>query len=406
EAEVSLKHGDLRKAEALGLQAARQLAPDHPFTSKALWLAGTSAHLTSRQETALEHFAEAGRTACSESDELQALWGQFSATNKLDASKDAERLLDEFEARSGNSADELLRAGTGRLMLATLTGQGLSALEAAEFIAPLESRSKDPLIQSSFLNVYAAVLVLAGRYSDACAYAKRELDVSATYGLAFVAPKARFHLAGGLWGLRDFRACAKALRSSEDACIASEDHFLRMNIGVLRARLCLATGSPEDALETFETYRHPPSTRSMQAEYFAWWSLACALGNHRREAIGLAARAEEMSSRIEVAGLVPWTHAALAVQKNASQSAAEAYAQALRTGNMDAFVSAYRGCPDLLHPLVRDRRHHDQLITILGRARDHRLAQAMRLSVPRFPARDGLAPLTRREQEVLDLVCQ
>src|SRR5262249_35261918 len=100
EAEVSLKHGDLRKAEALGLQAARQLAPDHPFTSKALWLAGTSAHLTSRQETALEHFAEAGRTACSESDELQALWGQFSATNKLDASKDAERLLDEFEARS------------------------------------------------------------------------------------------------------------------------------------------------------------------------------------------------------------------------------------------------------------------------------------------------------------------
>jgi len=171
--------------------------------------------------------------------------------------------------------------------------------------------------------------------------------------------------------------------------------------------MCLATGSTEQALETFESYRHPPSTRSMQAEYFAWWSLACALGKHPREATDLAARAEKMSSRIEVTGLVPWTTAVLAVQKGTSTRAVmKAWSRALQTGNIDAFVSAYRACPDVLNPLVADQGRHDQLMTVLSRARDHRLAQARGLAIPPIPARDGLAPLTRREQEVLDLVCQ
>src|SRR5262249_31471468 len=156
----------------------------------------------------------------------------------------------------------------------------------------------------------------------------------------------------------------------------------------------------------FESYRHPPSTRSMQAEYFAWWSLAHALGKKPREATDLATSAEKMSSRIEVTGLVPWTKAVLAAQKGNSTRAAEAYARALQTGNIDAFVTAYRGCPDLLRPLVADRRHRDQLVAILGRARDHRLGRAAGLAMAALPGRDGLAPLTRREREVLDLVCQ
>ena len=147
----------------------------------------------------------------------------------------------------------------------------------------------------------------------------------------------------------------------------------------------------------------------MQAEYFAWWSLAHALTNNRREAMTMARLAETMSPRIEVNALVTWTRAVLRANNDeASKRTAidNAFATALETGNIDAFVSAYRGCPEVLHVLVAERKNHDQLITFLGRAHDHRIAQTVGLTMPQLPAQNGLAILTRREQEVLDLVSQ
>jgi DNA-binding NarL/FixJ family response regulator len=118
--------------------------------------------------------------------------------------------------------------------------------------------------------------------------------------------------------------------------------------------------------------------------------------------------AETMSPRSEVNALVPWTRAVLHVNNDttAKHTAVDnAYAIALETGNIDAFVSAYRGCPGLLRVLVAEQKSHDQLITFLGQAHDHRLAQTVGLTIPRLPAK-GLAILTRREREVLDLVSQ
>src|SRR5262249_45612385 len=169
EAEVCLKQGDLRRAEALGIQALRQMSSDHQFASKALWLAGMSAHLTSREDVALGYFEAAGRLARCDSDQRQALWGRFTATNKLDRVSDATALLDELEAQSGHTADELLRVGTGRLMLSSLTGGAQQSLETVDLLAPLVSRARDPWVISSFLNVYAALLTVGGRYADAIA---------------------------------------------------------------------------------------------------------------------------------------------------------------------------------------------------------------------------------------------
>jgi ATP/maltotriose-dependent transcriptional regulator MalT len=408
EAEVSLKQGDLRRAEALGVQAARQLPASHEFTSKALWIAGMSAHLTSREDIALGYFESADQLAHTEPDQRQALWGRFTATNKLDRVSDATVLLDELEGRSGHSADELLRVGTGRLMLASLTGDAQRSLETVDLLAPLVSRARDPWVISSFLNVYAALLTVAGRYSDAVASAGQELELALSHGFGFVIRHAQLQLAAGRLGLRDFRRCTSALRASERSCLESHDEFVRMNVGVLRSRIHMATGSPREAIVALEQYRHPPSTEPMQAEYFAWWSLAHALANNRRDAIEMARMAETMSPRIEVNALVPWTRAVLHVNNDttAKHTAVDnAYAIALETGNIDAFVSAYRGCPGLLRVLVAEQKSHDQLITFLGQAHDHRLAQTVGLTIPRLPAK-GLAILTRREREVLDLVSQ
>ena len=186
EAEVALKVGEWKRAEALATQAARRFPDGHAFKSKAQWLAGTSAHLTSRDETALAHFGQAAQTAQSELDLRQALWGRFSATARLDQESEAGDLLAEIERRSRNTVDELLRVGTGRLIMASLIGDLEATLEYVDFVAPLAAKARDPLIHTSFLNVHAALLAVGGRYSDARKSAEREIDLAMTYGLAFV----------------------------------------------------------------------------------------------------------------------------------------------------------------------------------------------------------------------------
>ena len=76
------------------------------------------------------------------------------------------------------------------------------------------------------------------------------------------------------------------------------------------------------------------------------------------------------------------------------------------SGNIDAFVTAYRGCPKLLDVLARDRRKLESLAEILDRAHDHRLAQRVGLILEARPVLKGQAGLSRREREVLDLVSQ
>jgi LuxR family transcriptional regulator, maltose regulon positive regulatory protein len=408
EAEVALKQGDLRNAEAFAVQAVRQMPSHHALTSKALWLAGMSAHLTSREQTALGYFEEAGRLARSGVDQRQALWGRFTAMNKLDKVSGAAQLLDELEKCSTKCADDLLRVGTGRLMLASLTGQVLQALESVDLVAPLTSRARDPWVLSSFLNVHAALLTLGGRYSDALVSAQSEMDVARAYGLSFVIRHAQFHLAASFWGLRDFRSCASALRASEKECMASGDDFVRMNVGVLNARIHMATGAIQSALDVLESYQHPASTKPMQAEYFAWWSLAHSLSNDSRGASMLASRAERMSPRIEVRGLLPWTRAVLAVRGRGAckPAATRAFTSALKSGNIDAFVTAYRACPELLEVLSADAERRECLRSFLERSRDHKLAQSIGLRLPKLPETPGSAGLSRREHEVIDLVAQ
>jgi ATP/maltotriose-dependent transcriptional regulator MalT len=146
----------------------------------------------------------------------------------------------------------------------------------------------------------------------------------------------------------------------------------------------------------------------MKAEYLAWWSLASAADKQTKTATTLADRAASMSPRIEVSALVPWTKAVLAVngRRSARNAVQEAFRVGLETGNIDAFVTAYRACPILLRFLAKDREKHDQLKTVLERARDHALADSVGLRLPSAPEQPGPNVLSKREREVLQLVAQ
>lgn len=408
EAELELADGKWRRAESLALQAERRLPPEHVFRSKALWIAGLSAHMTFQPSEARLYFASAAEAARSPEDERQGRWGQFLTNIKLEDGHEAARLLDVYARKAGRAVDEQLRVSTGRMNLAVLTAEVDEALGDAARVAALATRGRDPLIQSAFLHAYGVLLALNGRYDEALETAQSSFAALTAYRLRFPIGYSQLVIGVAQLGLRGFRRSGTALRLAENAAGETGDAFLQMNVVVTRARLQLASGSVSGALDVLERHQHLSSIPSMRGEYLAWWSLAAALANEPKQAQALSARAEALTRRIDVVGLTPWTPAVLAVQSGrpAEAEIEAAWSGLHTTGNVDAFVTAYRSCPDLLTAVKNRDGGGDRLRTILERARDHRLAEGVGLPLPVSATASGPSALTNREREVLELVCQ
>jgi len=179
-----------------------------------------------------------------------------------------------------------------------------------------------------------------------------------------------------------------------------------MNIHALLARTYLVTGNAAKALETFERNLDTRSNKTAVAEYLAWWSLASAAIGAERQASSPLQRATEMSQRIEVSALVPWTNAVLGLTRTRTRRRVVdmTFESAVRTGNIDAFVTAYRVCPGLLEVIASRREYLERLRTILDRAQDHSLAESVGIQLPSEHLR--LSRLSKREIEVIGYVSQ
>ncbi len=404
EAEIAFRNGEQARAEALALQASRRFEPLHRFASHAFHLAGLSAHLRYRDETALEHFGRAGVLASNEEDEREAIWGQFLAVLFLEED-DASPILRELAAKSDQSVDSVLRLANGRMLLGHLYGDAPAALYEAQELLPLISRSRNPLVRSSFLHSFANSSLLSGNYDAAIEATGAEIKQAVKDRLKFILPHARSLRAAAFWGIRAFTQAIVLAGQVERAALRSGDGFLTMNVGALRARLELARGAPEAALVALDQYGHVRSTKGMYGEYLAWWSLVEACVGETREAQKLARKALSTSRRIEVSGLVPWTTAVLSRKSSRPayrRSVLKAFRMSQKMGNLDACVAAYRACPDLLEVLAADERTRGPLKQLLARARDEALGAQFGIS-PRQDREDALTP---REREVLALVAQ
>jgi len=73
----------------------------------------------------------------------------------------------------------------------------------------------------------------------------------------------------------------------------------------------------------------------------------------------------------------------------------------VHTGMIESFVSAYRGCPELLVCLLQDREQHAPLERVLTRAGDNKLVPESASTNER-----SVMSLSPREKEVLALVAQ
>jgi ATP/maltotriose-dependent transcriptional regulator MalT len=352
---------------------------------------------------ALAYYAQAEATATTEEDRRQAVWGRFLAMIGLEREEGAALALAELEAASDMSAESVLRTADGQLTLDTMRGEVGASLEHMRATAPLVEKATDPLVQSSALNAYAGTLALTGRYGDALTAAERELELADAYRLDFVKPHANVNRAMALWGLRHFKRSLRLLQDLQKTC--RYERFVLMNVGTVLARIYLALGSPDRALRALEEHVGAETTPGMEAEFEGWWSLALACQGKADEAAERAAIASRMSRRTEVAGLVPWVAAVSASQSRAgTEQALEAFRRSRGTGNVDAFVSAYRACRDVLLAVATDNSTHRELRLILANANDQAFGSSIGLRVPMTES--SQATLTKREGEVLALLVQ
>ena len=407
DAELAFRRGELQRAEAVACQAARRLEAEDSPTSRAFWIAGMSAHLTYRDETSLEHFRSAHSSSLNDEDLRQALWGQFIATESLERKEEAAELLRRYIDLSGSSVDELLRIATAQFRMAQLAGSITATLEQQRSLVHLATKSRDHFIRSSFLNTYVALLVIAGEYENALREGTNEIDFVMDTALDFALPFAHLLVAGAQLGLRRFGECKASLRACERTTF--ENDFITCNMALVHARLRLATHQLDEALEVLDRANESAvRCKAMLPEFLVWSSFTQGVVGHIREAVKLADDAEQLSNRIEVAALLPWIRTAIALRGggNAERQARQAFRVTLQSGNIDAFVTVYRACPQILKALASNSSNLVPLKRILGRAYDHALAESVGLPMqPNFRAA-GPSLLKVRQQEVIELVSQ
>ena len=213
-AEVALKLGRLIEAVSNAQSAAER---ERGIAYRAMCIAGTAAHLASREEDARAFFGRAEAVATTESERRDASWGALTCLIDLEdpgAHAALERLS---EGISLGQPREFVRAAAHLLYLQIR--QGSLDLEQADTAYEVLPTVEDPLVVSSFLSGYAMVLGLSARYEDAL-LAGRTCSESGRSSLDFALPYSFCATALACAGLPSVAACTRRTLIARLRCVA------------------------------------------------------------------------------------------------------------------------------------------------------------------------------------------
>lgn len=406
--ELDFRTGNWASASGRAIQLARAIAPESPLASRVYLRAGQIAHLDDRPEEALEFLTAATAEARSAQDLRRALLGRFLTLCDLEERVGAERALLDLEASPSSTTEDLLRAGQARLQFAGRWGPLNDALNDTASLVELVDESDDPLVRTGFLQTYGSALGLLARYEDCKAIALRQLDEAQRYKLEWVLPHALEMLAVAQTGQREFDAALKSTSRARRLAMAQGNLHTEINGVVLTARIHLCRGAAEYAAKLIEQRDSRFTSPGMEGECLSTHALALACSGQARRARELISSSESVSHQLE-AFVVREFARAIAGTSGAGELNLTLLTQALvaaqTTGNFDAFVCAYRAYPELLRPLSDLESALSQPFKDLVSTLDASLAKrtGLRSHSPRARS-EGV--LTRREQEVMDLIRQ
>ena len=275
EAELAFRQGRYGTAAALASNAARAAQESKygpSLRARILLRAGQSALLDSHERDALDHFRAARAIAPRGPLERESLVGEFFASVDLGL-EGADVLLAELGELSSHGPQDLVRMSIARTLYAERSGGLFDALAEARVVYPLLDRIVDPIIKTSFLNTYGQSLALTGHYEEALSIADEATSAATEYRLQFVISHAAILRAMAAIGLRDVSLALNAIAEAEQS---SDDSFIGASVAVLRARLLLLRGAPDEALDILRSPLRRYPTDALNAEYLGSRSLAAA----------------------------------------------------------------------------------------------------------------------------------
>ena len=405
EAELRLREGKSLVAQTLAERALRNLDVGAPLWLRSVLLAGTSAHVGSREEVALELFRRAERSAVDDREAREARWGQMMCLAELEHDAEARELLAQLSAEvSPDNPRDLVRLATRKLGYELRAGKIESIHDALETLQ-LVDLVPDTFVRTSFRAMLSVALVLVADYGMAREVASDLIQDAETHRLDFAMPYALSAAAGAEAGLQNFARAEQLITIALEMAASQGNLQARLNAAGARLRILLSQGRVDEVCA--EALLPPAPVPSLQGELLGLRGLAVACSGRLEEASALADRAAESTRAVEAKVLVAATRAIKAFREGdpgLGESLGSLLATAESTQAFDLVVTAYRACPDLLAVLLRTVRTRDQAWSIVKRGKDEELARLVGVPVPnRNDLRSMLSP---REKEIYDLVCQ
>jgi LuxR family transcriptional regulator, maltose regulon positive regulatory protein len=399
--ELALREGKYHRAETLALLAARG-ADNAETEARALIVAGRAAHVASRQQKALEYYARAASIATTAETGWHAKLGDLQAAAELEA-PDAPDRLSELAAAAVETPAQRVVLTDRSIGIASRFGLPVN-LQAGRAAAQLLPLVGDPMIRTSFRNIFGYALAASGQFDQALRLMSEQLDDAERCRIDFAIPYALVTKALVLTGQREYAAANAVLVEADDLASHADDHTATSVAAAVRARMLIAQGAFEDAL-----IRAPgfglDSPMSLRAEVESCRALALAGLGHSEEATELA-RSALTSVGVEATICARATNAVLALREGQHEQgrheASLALAAATRTGLIESFVCAYRGFPELLVCLLEEKKLHGDVGHLVQLVGDADVLPATAMS----PGEHSILQLSPREKEVLGLLAR
>jgi ATP/maltotriose-dependent transcriptional regulator MalT len=402
ESEVALREGLDAHAQAIAERAAG-ISPADDLAARACLVAARAAHARGDSVGARRNAQKVARLAHAPSVRINAQWVEFlNAFEEQDGN--ARRILEGLRNAEEDTPEQALRLRHAQgFLLFEIDGNVRGALREMELARPLMQHVSDPLVRTTFLNLYASVAVYAGMYEFALELVEEHLDEARLSGLDFAADHALTTKAASLVGLRRLGEAKRILADLETKSSASE--FVRSQVALKVARLRATAGDLKRAELLLRQPLPEALPRALHGEWFANRALyLAALGDF--DLADVAARnALATSTYLDARNLAELSRIIASIGRRDVASEADAHELLERLdqdGHIDAIVIACRALPKLAKVGAQRPSVAALLTTTLAGSYDYGIAKAAGLVIPRELRPRG--KLSKRELEVYELV--
>lgn len=410
-ADLLLRQGRISEAVVVARRLAEELSESHPQAARAWNLAGRALHLVSDDSAAFTCHARARALANNTAEVRNALWGLFVAANEV-APDSSDQYLNDLEEGFSSDVDTRLRVAVGRQAFAEQHG-GLSGLwPRYEALVSLIDQAKDPMAVSSFLANSASVNVGRGRYEVARSLAERALAVCSDLRLEFAIGACLAFRAAAEIGLNRLSKARRTLVQLQSSSVRREDPYFRVMEQALQAKLALAHRDPVEAIRTREQLLVDEAPRRALGEYFALLTIAHAISDDFDEVASLAHEAQQLTQSVEAIYYPRYAKLIVELRRAPDDSSqpvdsrlSDLLTSTVKADFLDSFVVAYRAEPKLLELIRHTPKGAEIALGAMQLARDYDLARSLGIGSPIHEEGAGLEALTRREREVLELMC-